>query len=34
MKDTSAAALLGAFIGYLAHAHWPELESLIRLLIA
>jgi hypothetical protein len=33
MKDTSTAALLGALIGYLAHAHWPVLESLIRTLI-
>ncbi len=33
MKEPATAALLGALIGYLAHAHWPVLESFIRTLI-
>jgi hypothetical protein len=33
MKDAYTAALLGALIGYLAHAHWPELARLVQMLI-
>jgi F0F1-type ATP synthase assembly protein I len=31
-EDAVSAALLGAVLGYLAHAYWPTLEWLIRLL--
>ena len=34
MNDATAAALLGALIGYLAHGYWPELEWFIRTLFA
>jgi F0F1-type ATP synthase assembly protein I len=33
-EDAVSAALLGAVLGYLAHAHWPTLEWLIQLLIS
>jgi len=33
-EDAVSAALLGAVLGYLAHAYWPTLEWLIRLLIS
>jgi hypothetical protein len=27
----ATAALMGVVVGYLAHGHWPAIESLIRL---
>jgi hypothetical protein len=30
--DTASAALLGAIAGYLIHLHWPEIESIFRVL--
>jgi hypothetical protein len=34
MKDIFTVAIIGAAIGYLAHAHWPEFEWIMRMLIA
>jgi hypothetical protein len=32
MKDTSATALLGVLIGYLAHGFWPQIVWIVRML--
>ena len=33
-KDTASAALIGAVIGYLAHSHWIQVESMLHWLVA
>ena len=33
MNDTASAALMGAIAGYLLHQHWPEIESILHILI-
>jgi hypothetical protein len=31
--QNATAALVGVVVGYLAHGHWPLVESLVRLLM-
>jgi hypothetical protein len=33
VKQNATAAILGVVVGYLVHRHWPEIESLVRLLV-
>jgi hypothetical protein len=33
VSQNATAALMGVVVGYLIHRHWPEIESLVRLLV-
>jgi hypothetical protein len=33
VRQNATAAMLGVVVGYLMHRHWPEIESLVRLLV-
>ncbi len=33
MQDTVSAAVIGAIVGYMIHAYWPQLQWLLRLLV-
>ena len=33
VRQNATAAMLGVIVGYLLHRHWPEIESLVRLLV-